>query len=151
MPKVSLMKSTVSVTYVSLLDSTSATWLATSEPMAPTNTTPEINTPNRINPVPVPRRQPRRCNQLTPGSMARVRNSDTSRSRRKPETMPNNSRAARATRNPNHNNTTARYTHFGIGWSLTALTLSMGSVRHSAPNAGTIEQWSTLPKSSTFG
>ena len=113
-PKVPLMKSTVSLTYVSLSDNTSAAWFNTSDPISPMNTSPAINTLNRMNDVPAPLRQPRACRRFTPGSMASARNNDTSSNKRKPDTMWNNSRTANAPRKATQKMTIARGTHFGI-------------------------------------
>jgi hypothetical protein len=41
------------------------------------------STPNKIKAVPLPLRQPRRANRLTPGSMARAKNIETNNSNTK--------------------------------------------------------------------
>jgi hypothetical protein len=51
--------------------------------MGTTKRMQNANTPNRINPVPLPLRHPRRANRLTPGSMASARNIETNNSNTK--------------------------------------------------------------------
>ena len=109
----SLIVLTLSEMYVSEFCSRSATCEPTSVPIAPTNVRNSAITPKRISAVARPRRQPRRASRLTPGSMARARNSAMAKSTKRPLSLLQKNRTAIAPRNPLQNTMTAGMTQPG--------------------------------------
>ena len=110
---VSLTKSTVSVMYSSEFDSSSATWVPTSVPIAVTNNRNTMTTPPRMTPVADPRRQPRRVSRFTPGSIASDRNMDSASSTSSPLKLLQMERTTIEARNPAQNRAMAGSTQRG--------------------------------------
>ena len=113
-PKVSLMKSTVSVTYWSRLSRRSCAWVATNVPIAALKEITATNTPTIISAVAEPRLQPRAARRLTAGSIAKARNSEINKRMKKFESCLKISRVTRVAKNPSQNSKIARGTHLGI-------------------------------------
>ena len=83
-------------------------------PTAPTNSRPTSSRPNRNSAVATPLRQPFRASMLTPGSMARERNRETTIRNSSVCSRENSQRATSVTMNPTQNSTTALSTQRGM-------------------------------------